>query len=233
MPFQDDLVNDLAEEVLRDMAGNFFGTRKHLEDKIEFVYQCVAVLRKKETEVTTRAGFLNYLLLTPSFTAEFYRSIHLDSNAFPVEARITPRSLPEYVPSALTLKGVLELDRAVQVGLAYASRNPDTAVIVTADHECGGLAVAGSLDQPYPYEPGGGLLDTLLAGDDGPFPVADSDYGFVLGWATTGHTSSPVPITAIGPGTENLAGVIENTDLFHVMAHALSLSETPASKRRS
>ena len=133
----------------------------------------------------------------------------------------------------LTLKGVLELDRAVQVGLAYANRNPDTAVIVTADHECGGLAVAGSLDQPYPYEPGGGLLDTLLAGEDGPFPVAGTDYGFVLGWATTGHTSAPVPITAIGPGTENLAGVIENTDLFHTMAHALSLTESPANKRRS
>ncbi len=134
--------------------------------------------------------------------------------------------------AALTLKGVLELDRAVQVGLAFASRNPDTAVIVTADHECGGLAVAGSLDQPYPYEPGGGLLDTLLAGEDGPFPVADSDYGFVLGWATTGHTSAPVPITAIGPGTEDLAGVIENTDLFHTLAQAMSLTETPAKKRR-
>lgn len=133
----------------------------------------------------------------------------------------------------LTLKGVLELDRAVQVGLAYASKHPDTAVIVTADHECGGLAVAGSLDQPYPYEPGGGLLDTLLAGEDGPFPVAGTDYGFVLGWATTGHTSAPVPITAIGPGTEHLAGVIENTDLFHTMAHALSLAEFPVSKRRS
>ena len=54
----------------------------------------------------------------------------------------------------LTLKGVLELDRAVQVALAFASRVPDTLIIVTADHECGGLAVAGSEDQPYPYEPG-------------------------------------------------------------------------------
>jgi alkaline phosphatase len=127
---------------------------------------------------------------------------------------------------------VLELGPGGPGRLAYASRHPDTSVIVTADHECGGLAVAGSLDQPYPYEPGGGLLDTLLAGEDGPFPVADSDYGFVLGWATTGHTSAPVPITAIGPGTENLAGVIENTDLFHAMAHALSLTGSPANKRR-
>ncbi|MGH2616191.1 MAG: alkaline phosphatase, partial [Thermomicrobiales bacterium] len=60
----------------------------------------------------------------------------------------------------LTLKGVLELDRAVQVALAFADRSPDTLIVVTADHECGGLTVAGSADHPYSYEPGGGLLDT-------------------------------------------------------------------------
>lgn len=130
--------------------------------------------------------------------------------------------------AALMLKGVLELDRAVQVALAFAIRSPDTLIVVTADHECGGLAVAGSLDQPYPYEPGGGLLDALLAGEDGPFPVAGSNYGFVLGWASTGHTSAPVPITATGPGAERLSGSIENTDLFHAMASAMNLSEAAA-----
>lgn len=126
----------------------------------------------------------------------------------------------------LMLKGVLELDRAVQVALAFASRSPhDTLIVVTADHECGGLAVAGSLDQPYPYEPGGGLLDTLLAGEDGPFPVAGTGYGFVLGWATTGHTAAPVPITAAGPGAERLAGSIENTDLFAALVEAMDLAE--------
>jgi alkaline phosphatase len=124
----------------------------------------------------------------------------------------------------LTLKGVLELDRAVQVALAFATRAPDTLIIVTADHECGGLAVAGSQDQPYSYEPGGGLLDTMLAGEDGPFPIADEDYGFVVGWATTGHTAAPVPITATGPSSERLAGALENTDLFAVMAAAMDLS---------
>jgi alkaline phosphatase len=133
----------------------------------------------------------------------------------------------------LTLKGVLELDRAVQVALAFTSRVPDTLVIVTADHECGGLAVAGSEDQPYPYEPGGGLLDTMLAGEDGPFPVADEDYGFVVGWATTGHTAAPVPITSTGPGGERLTEPIENTDLFHAMADAMDLSGVLARSRRT
>jgi len=131
----------------------------------------------------------------------------------------------------LMLKGVLELDRAVQVALAFAKRAPDTLIVVTADHECGGLAVAGSEDQPYPYEPGGGLLDTMLAGEDGPFPVADADYGFVVGWATTGHTAAPVPITSTGPGAARLTGEIENTDLFSVMTEAMDLSGVLARSR--
>jgi alkaline phosphatase len=121
----------------------------------------------------------------------------------------------------------------VQVALAFADRTLDTLVVVTADHECGGLAVAGSEDQPYPYEPGGGLLDTLLAGEDGPFPVADADYGFVLGWATTGHTVASVPVSASGPGSGLLSGSIENTDLFHAMAHAMDLAGRCARSGRS
>jgi alkaline phosphatase len=131
----------------------------------------------------------------------------------------------------LMLKGVLELDRAVQVALAFAQRASDTLIVVTADHECGGLAVAGSEDQPYTYEPGGGLLDTMLAGEDGPFPIADADCGFVVGWATTGHTAAPVPITSRGPGAERLTGEIENTDLFPVMTEAMDLADVLASSR--
>jgi len=125
--------------------------------------------------------------------------------------------------ASLTLKGVLELDRAVQVALARAASDPETLVIVTADHECGGLAIAGSDDPPYPYEPGGGLFETVMAGEDGPFPVVGEDQGFVMGWATTGHTAAAVPVTATGPGAEQLAGAYENTHPYTVMAEALGL----------
>ncbi|MFM9105495.1 MAG: alkaline phosphatase [Chloroflexota bacterium] len=123
----------------------------------------------------------------------------------------------------LTLKGVLELDRAVEIALAFAEQDRETLVIVTADHETGGLAVAGSGDTPYPYEPGGGLLDTMLAHEDGPFPVAGSAYGFVVGWATTGHTAAAVPVSAWGPGAELLAGFFDNTHLFSAIGGTMGL----------
>ena len=39
---------------------------------------------------------------------------------------------------------VLEFDRAVQVAKDFAARHPDTLVIVTADHECSGVAIIGA-----------------------------------------------------------------------------------------
>lgn len=129
----------------------------------------------------------------------------------------------------LTLKGVLELDLAVQVALNFASRDPSTLIIVAADHECGGLAVAGSDDPAYPYEPEGGLIESSLAGEDGPFPVAGTDLAFVVGWATTGHTAASVPITSVGPGAERLTGQFENTYLFTAMTEALGIDPATVS----
>ena len=40
---------------------------------------------------------------------------------------------------------VLEFDRAVAIGQRYAQAHPDTLVIVTADHECSGASLIGSL----------------------------------------------------------------------------------------
>ena len=39
---------------------------------------------------------------------------------------------------------VLEFDRAIAVAKAFAAKNPDTLVIVTADHECSGAAILGA-----------------------------------------------------------------------------------------
>ena len=43
---------------------------------------------------------------------------------------------------------VIEFDRAVQVAKDFAAKNPDTLVIVTADHECAGAAIIGASTKP-------------------------------------------------------------------------------------
>ena len=95
-------------------------------------------------------------------------------------------------------------------------------LIVTGDHESGGLTIeeVGSDDESGP----GGTLgrgttgegDTT-SGEDGPFRIADSDKTFALDWTTGSHSGVTTPVTAEGPGSERLSGHYPNTRLHEVV----------------
>ena len=113
------------------------------------------------------------------------------------------------------LQAMRALEDAVQVARDYVARHPDTLLIVTGDHECGGLTIEDVDDAD---ESGDG---TTISAEDGPFPVADSDKQLVLDWTTTSHTGAPTPVTAEGDGSEALEGYYPNTRLHEVMRSAL------------
>ncbi len=90
-------------------------------------------------------------------------------------------------------RGVLAIDRTVESAMSFARADGQTLVVVTSDHECGGLAlVGGKYDEPLE-----------------------------LRWATKDHTAEPVPIYAYGPGSQRFGGVLDNTDLYHAIRAAL------------
>ncbi|MCM2302318.1 MAG: alkaline phosphatase [Flavobacteriaceae bacterium] len=81
---------------------------------------------------------------------------------------------------------MLDFDKAIGVVLEFAAKHKNTLVIVTADHETGGL--------------------TLNKGD--------LIEGTLIAKFTTGsHTGVMVPIFAFGPGAEHFTGIIDNTDI--------------------
>lgn len=137
--------------------------------------------------------------------------------------------------ATLALKAVQELDKAVARGVAYAEQSGDTLIVVTADHDVAGLAVEAVDDAEEPDESGAGGTGTAMAtpaageetatisGEDGPFPVADSDQMFIIDWTTPHHVASRVPLTAMGPGAEALAGAYENTEVFDALVTLLGL----------
>jgi alkaline phosphatase len=122
--------------------------------------------------------------------------------------------------AGLVIKAGRQLDEAVKVGQSFAESDADTLVIVAADHETGSLAIEDTneiqSDPAYPNESGAGRT-----AEDGPFRVAGSDKRFLVDWTTTNHTAEDVPVTAMGPGSENLAGVYENTHIHDAMLEAL------------
>jgi alkaline phosphatase len=124
------------------------------------------------------------------------------------------------------LQALRALEAAVQVARDYVAEHPDTLLIVTGDHETGGLTIE-DVDPADESGPGGTLPQETAAtgdtesGEDGPFAVAGSDKDFALDWTTTAHTGVPTVVTAVGPGSEDLVGYYPNTHLHEVVREVL------------
>ena len=89
----------------------------------------------------------------------------------------------------------LSFDRVVGKAMNFADRDGETLVVVTSDHETGGLIL---LDGNY-------------------------HTGTILGnFATNDHTGTPVPIFSYGANADVFTGFIENSD---IMEKIISLFE--------
>jgi alkaline phosphatase len=115
----------------------------------------------------------------------------------------------------MTIKSGQELDKAVQVAKDFAKKNPDTLVLVLADHETGGFSIEEVNDGD---ESGDGISK-----EDGPFAIANSKANFVVDWTTSGHTAVDIPITAMGRNANLFTGIYENTEVFHKLMDSMGL----------
>lgn len=96
----------------------------------------------------------------------------------------------------LLMQETHDFDRTVGAVFEWAARDGETLVVVTADHETGGL--------------------TLVDGD---LHKGEIQCKF----STTSHSGVMVPVYAFGPGAENFAGLYENTAIFDKIASLLKL----------
>jgi alkaline phosphatase len=97
---------------------------------------------------------------------------------------------------------VLGFDAAIASGLEYALEHENTLIIVTADHETGGMSID--------------LESSGKFNEDGPFYTPDN-IPFYVNWTSTEHTDINVPTTAQGEFSDQLSGIYENTNIYDVM----------------
>ena len=101
--------------------------------------------------------------------------------------------------STWMMEEMLDFDYAIQVALDYAKEKGNTLVVVTADHETGGLSL----------------------------PDPQGKYtNVVFNYSSSSHTCLPVMVYAYGPGAEQFTGWMENRDLKAKIMNACGLENT-------
>ncbi|HEM6715661.1 TPA: alkaline phosphatase [Citrobacter koseri] len=106
----------------------------------------------------------------------------------------------------------VDLDEAVERALAFAKKEGNTLVVVTADH-----AHSSQIIAPESKAPG---LTQALNTKDGAVMVIS--YGNSEEESQE-HTGSQLRIAAYGPHAANVVGLTDQTDLFYTMKAALGL----------
>lgn len=93
---------------------------------------------------------------------------------------------------------MLDFDRTIGKVLEFAEEDGETLVVITADHETGGLTLTGG----------------------------DLETGKVEGkFSTKDHTSVMVPVFAYGPGAEEFIGIYHNHTIFEKFMNAFQLKK--------
>lgn len=92
--------------------------------------------------------------------------------------------------STYLINEMKDFNNVVNIVLDFAKNNPNTLVVLTADHETGGLTI---------IDPEGRYTKT--------------NFNF----STGSHSPLMVPIFAYGRGSENFSGIIDNTDIMKII----------------
>ena len=92
------------------------------------------------------------------------------------------------------VEDMLDFDQVIGQALKFAAKDKETLVIVTADHETGGMAITGGSME-------NGIVQAA-------FPTGD-------------HTAVMVPVFSYGPGAKEFIGIMENTEIHAKMKKLL------------
>ncbi len=109
-----------------------------------------------------------------------------------IESEESDTRAHQNVDEEILVTEMLEIDGAVRLALDYQERHPETLVVVTSDHETGGITL-----------------------------THDQDRNVVIQYSTQSHTGALVPLFASGPWAERFGGLLENWEVGQLLLQAV------------
>lgn len=128
-----------------------------------------------------------------------------------------------------TILETLDFDEAIQVAYNFYMKHPDeTLIVVTADHETGGVTLGRDKGYVYDLSVVDGNVNAGAAGTDVSNYMQDISKDSLsvaakIGWTTTSHTGGAVPVFAVGAQSGLFAGRQDNTDIPKKICKAMGV----------
>ncbi|PTB93628.1 alkaline phosphatase [Marivirga lumbricoides] len=104
----------------------------------------------------------------------------------------------------MVIEEVRDFDETIGAVMDYVETHPNTLLIVTADHETGGMSVGKF------YE------EDSITGEKKEIPEKVALY-----FNTDQHSGELIPVMAKGKGAQNFQGIYENNEIYHKILKAL------------
>ena len=130
---------------------------------------------------------------------------------------------------ANTFHELMDFDEAIAVAYEFYKQHPDeTLIVVTADHETGGITLGYNSGSVIDFSVFDELNENAGSNDTETYlnsKVVKKEYNEKahLGWTTSGHTGGAVPVFAIGAGSQQFAGRQDNTDIPKKICKAMGI----------
>ena len=123
----------------------------------------------------------------------------------------------------------LDMDQAVAVAYEFYKKHPKQTLIgVTADHETGGVSLGRERGYRFDLTVFDEVKTNESTNDAEQYmntKAVQQEYSerAHIGWTTGSHTGSPVPVWAVGAGSQLFAGRMDNTDIPRKICQAMGV----------
>ena len=187
-------------------GSKYFTTRKDKRNLINEMseYEFVKSVDELEKSISTKVGYFTYFDEPPSISNG--RPANLDLTTRTILNKLSLNKSPFIVviegsqidwgghdnDSKMVLSEFIDFDSAIKEALEFAKNDGNTLVVVTADHETGGMSLNG------------GEINNVN-----------------IKFNTKNHTGTMVPVFSFGPSSETFSGIYENTQIFYKLRESI------------